>query len=236
MCIESFVNRLSVEDMAKLIDNTLLKPEATLKEIVKSIEETRNYGFNCIVLSPYHALQILSNGLSRDVDICSVVGFPMGFTSTSIKVMEAEELLSRGVKEIDMVMNIQAFKSSRYDEVLNDIVAVVDVAKRYGAIAKVIIESPILSYTEKMKAVELVIESGAHFVKTSTGILSKTNLHDVYTIVKLARGRVKVKASGGFRNAVDVLMALAIGANRIGTSSAVQIIEEFKVLKETKAI
>lgn len=230
--IEVLVDKLSVESLAKLIDNTLLKPEATLEEVVRSIKETKIYGFNCLVLSPYQALQVLSSGLAEDVCICSVVGFPMGFMSTKIKVLEAEELLSYGVKEIDMVMNIQAFRSCRYDDVLNDMVAVIDTVKRYGATAKVIIESPLLSYIEKRKAVELAIGSGAHFVKTSTGVLSKTNLHDVFTIVELARGKIRVKASGGFRNAVDVLMALALGADRIGTSSAVQIVNEFQKLKE----
>uniref|UniRef100_A0A7J3I6E5 Deoxyribose-phosphate aldolase n=1 Tax=Ignisphaera aggregans TaxID=334771 RepID=A0A7J3I6E5_9CREN len=229
--IGGIVDRFSLGEFAKLIDSTLLKPDATVDDVLKSIEETRRYGFKCLVLSPSYAVYVLSKGLAKDIDICSVVGFPMGYATTRAKAMEAEELLSHGVKEIDIVMNIQLFKSGMFDAVLSDVATVVDIAKRYGAIAKVIIESPLLSYSEKVRAVEIAIESGAHFVKTSTGILSKTPLHDVYILVELARGRIKVKAAGGFSNAIDTLTAIAIGAERIGTSSAVQIVREFQELK-----
>ncbi|MEM2528759.1 MAG: deoxyribose-phosphate aldolase, partial [Ignisphaera sp.] len=170
--IGGIVDRFSLGEFAKLIDSTLLKPDATVDDVLKSIEETRRYGFKCLVLSPSYAVYVLSKGLAKDIDICSVVGFPMGYATTRAKAMEAEELLSHGVKEIDIVMNIQLFKSGMFDAVLSDVATVVDIAKRYGAIAKVIIESPLLSYSEKVRAVEIAIESGAHFVKTSTGILS----------------------------------------------------------------
>ncbi|MEM3980062.1 MAG: hypothetical protein QXF79_02250 [Ignisphaera sp.] len=142
---------------------------------------------------------MLSKGLTKDVNICSAVGFPTGFSSTRIKVLEAEELLVKSVKEINVVMNIQAFKSNRYDDVLEDLIAVVDVAKRYGSIAKIIIESPLSTYEEKAKAVKLVVKSGAHYVKTSTSIFSKTDFNDIHSLVKLTRGRIKVKAAGGFQ-------------------------------------
>lgn len=232
--IWSIVERFSVETLAKLIDNTLLRPVASIEEVLRSIEDTKRYGFNCLVLSPSQAIYALSRGLAEGVNICSVVGFPMGYTSTRVKVVEAEELLSHGVREVDMVMNIQMFKSGKYEDVLNDMVSVVDVVKRHGAIAKVIIESPLLSYDEKIKAVEIAIESGAHFVKTSTGILSKTSLQDVYILVNASRGRIKVKAAGGFSSIVDTLLAIAIGAERIGTSSALQIINEFYGLKKLR--
>lgn len=225
--ISQVLSRLSPKEFAKYIDSTLLNVDATMDVVLNRIEEAKEYGFKCVVLSPYHTLYVLSNKLADGVDICSVVGFPLGFTPTKAKTLEAEELLVHGVKELDIVMNLQAFKSGRYDEVLNDLVAVIDIVKRYGAVAKVIIESPLLTYVEKMKAVELVIETGAHFIKTSTGVLTKTDLGDVYTLVKLAKGRIKIKASGGFRNVIDVLIAIAMGVQRIGTSTASQIYQEF---------
>jgi len=233
--LEEFTLRLDPRDFAQYLDNTLLNFDVAISTVLSYIKDTEVYGFKCLVLSPYHANYVLSNKLAENINICSVVGFPMGFTLTKVKVFEAEELLIKGVKEVDIVMNIQSFKNGRYDEVLEDIKSVVDIVKAYGAIAKVIIESPLLTYEEKVKAVEIVVKSGAHYVKTSTGILSKTNLKDVYDLVKISSGRVKVKAAGGFRHAVEVLLAIAIGVNRIGTSTAVQIFREYLKLREEVA-
>lgn len=225
--MQQILNKLNPKEFAGYIDSTLLKADASIETVLSYIEEAKEYGFKCVVLSPYHTVHVLSKKLADDVNICSVVGFPMGFIPTKMKMLEAEELLIHGVKELDIVMNIQAFKSRRYDDVLEDMIAVVDVVKSYGAIAKVIIESPILSFIEKVKAVDIVTESGAQFVKTSTGIIAKSSLQDVYTLVKIAKGRIKIKAAGGFRNAIDVITAIAIGAQRIGTSTASQIYKEF---------
>jgi deoxyribose-phosphate aldolase len=233
--LEEFTLRLDPRDFAQYLDNTLLNFDVAISTVLSYIKDTEVYGFKCLVLSPYHANYVLSNKLAENINICSVVGFPMGFTLTKVKVFEAEELLTKGVKEVDIVMNIQSFKNVRYDEVLEDIKSVVDIVKAYGAIAKVIIESPLLTYEEKVKAVEIVVKSGAHYVKTSTGILSKTNLKDVYDLVKISSGRVKVKAAGGFRHAIEVLLAIAIGVNRIGTSTAVQIFREYLKLREEVA-
>jgi len=223
---------LSPREFAGYIDSTLLKADAPLDQALAYIDEAREYGFKCVVLSPYHARHVLSKGLAEGVCICSVIGFPMGFTSTRAKVVEAEELLGLGLHEVDVVMNIQAFKSGRYDDVLEDLVAVVDTAKRYGATVKVIVESPLLSLEEKARAVELVAKAGAQFIKTSTGVLSKTDLQDVYTLIRLSRGRLKVKASGGFRTAITTLLAIGMGVHRIGTSTASQVYREFLELRE----
>ncbi|MEM1525792.1 MAG: deoxyribose-phosphate aldolase [Ignisphaera sp.] len=230
--LQGILSKLSPKEFAEYIDNTLLKVDTSIDVVLSYVEDTRRRGFKCLVLSPYHALYLLSNGLAEGINLCGVIGFPMGFCTTKIKVLEAEELLVKGVKEIDVVMNIQAFKSGRYDDVFGDLVAIVDMAKRYGSIVKVIIESPLLTYDEKAKAVDLVVKSGAHYVKTSTGVLSKTDFDDIHALVKLAKGRIKVKAAGGFRHAVEVLMAIAMGVDRIGTSTASQIYREFLDLRE----
>lgn len=229
---QELIKSLTAKKFANYLDSTLLKVDVSTDTALRYIEDAREYGFKCVVLSPYHALYVLTKRLAEDVPICSVVGFPMGFTPTKIKVMEAEELLVKGVAELDIVMNIQAFKNGLYDDVLDDLIAVVDVARRYGAVSKVIIESPMLSFVEKVKAINLVVEAKADFVKTSTGILAKTSLQDVYTLAKIANGRIKVKAAGGFRNAIDTLIAITFGAERIGTSTATQIYKEFIELQK----
>lgn len=229
--LQSFLGKLNPKEFAEYIDNTLLKVDASIDVVLNYVEDTRKYGFKCLVLSPYHAIYLLSKGLAEGINLCSVVGFPMGFYTTKIKVLEAEELLVKGVREIDAVMNIQAFKSGRYDDVFEDLVAIVDVAKRYGSMVKIIIESPLLTYEEKIKAIDLVAKSGADYVKTSTGVLSKTDFDDINALVELAKGRVKVKAAGGFRHAIEVLMAIAMGVDRVGTSTASQIYKEFLDLR-----
>lgn len=231
--LNELIYKLNPREFAQYIDSTLLNFDAPISILLNYIKDAEECGFKCLVLSPYHAKYVLVNKLAENINVCSVVGFPMGFTLTKAKVLEAEELLVSGAKEIDMVMNVQAFKSGKYDEVLSDIASVVDVVKRYGAIAKVIIESPTLSFNEKVLAVDLVVKAGAHFVKTSTGVLSKTNFKDVYDLIKISKGRVKVKAAGGFRHAVEVLLAIALGVDRVGTSAAKQIFKEFLELKKT---
>jgi len=230
--LRDLVAAYTEDELAQHIDNTLLKPDATPELLNKYIEDTKKYRFACLVLSPYHALQVLRQG-DPGVRICSVVGFPAGYSPLRVKVSEAEELIAAGVKEIDMVMNIQAFERGDYDYVTTEIAQIVDLAKSFGVTVKVIIEAPMLTDIEKIRAVELAIDAGAHYVKTSTGMLGyTTSLHDVEVLVRAAMGRIKVKAAGGIRHAVEALTMLAIGADRIGTSTAVQIIEEFKMLKK----
>ena len=239
--VESFIKSVSVEDFAKYIDHTLLRVDSDEKLLMRFVEEAKKYGFRCLVVSPYHVAKLAKLGVTKGGDICvaSVVGFPNGYSLTEAKVCEARKLFELGAKEVDMVMNIQAFKSGDYSYVEEDIKAVVDVAKAYNGIVKVIIETGLLTDEEKVKAAEIVAKSGAHFVKTSTGFqqgVPGATIHDVSLLKRVLRGRAKIKASGGIRHALDAIALILVGADVIGTSAAVQIIEEFKKLKSLFAI
>ncbi|HIQ03836.1 MAG TPA: deoxyribose-phosphate aldolase [Desulfurococcales archaeon] len=232
MYINEFIRKVSVEEFAKYIDNTILKPDASIDIVKKYIDDTLKYGFQCLVVNPYYVSLVreLSGGRVR---IGTVVGFPLGACKTETKVYEAKKAIEDGVSEIDMVMNISAFKSGYLDYVVNDIKAVVDEAKSYGDIVvKVIIETGLLSDEEKVKAVELVVKAGADYVKTSTGFIAGgATVHDVRLLYNTAKGRVKVKASGGIRHVEDAITLILAGADRIGTSTGTRIIEEFIALR-----
>jgi len=228
---DEFIRKIDEKSCAKYIDHTLLKPQLTIDDVRKAIDHYKKYGFATLVLSPYY-INVTNKLDITDVRLCSVVGFPLGFVSTSVKVFEAKELLEKGVCEIDMVMNISAFKSRDYSYVVNDIKSVVDVAKSYNAIVKVIIETGLLTDEEKVKAVELIINAGADYVKTSTGFIAGgATVHDVRLLKEASQGRIKVKAAGGIRHAYDAIAMILAGADRIGTSTGVQIIEEYYLLR-----
>ncbi|ADM27890.1 deoxyribose-phosphate aldolase [Ignisphaera aggregans DSM 17230] len=231
--IYEFIKRFSEKQFAELIDNTLLKQDVSLDIVKRYVEDTRIYGFKNLFLSPYHAKFVLRNRLSEDISIGSVVGFPMGFQTIKAKLSEAEELLSLGVKEIDMVMNLQAFRDKEYQYVEEEISQMRDIVKSYGAILKVIIETPLLADEEKIRATEIVISGGADFVKTATGFFGATSIHDIELLARVARGRIKIKAAGGIRHAIEAIIMIFLGAERIGTSSAVQIFNEFKNLRNS---
>ncbi len=229
--IYDFIKKTSIYNFAKYIDHTILNPAASIREIEQGVEDYRRYRFACLVLSSYHALYVLSK--YNDIRICSVIGFPMGYQPTDVKVKEAEIVLNRGAKEVDMVMNIQAFKSGNYDLVLNDIKRVVDIGHSYNALVKVIIETGLLSDEEKIRATELVLKADADYVKTCTGFLGgKATIHDVALLKSIVGDRIGVKAAGGIRHAYDAIAMILAGASRIGTSSGVKIIEEYRRLKE----
>ncbi len=229
--VEEFIKKTSVEEFAGYIDHTIIKPEATTSKVLESVEEYKKYRFACLVLSPYHSLQVLSK--NTGIKVCTVIGFPMGYHPTEVKLQEAKMVLERGAKEIDMVMNIQAFKSGDYDYVLNDIKAMVELTHSYNALVKVIIETGLLSDDEKVRAAELVVRAGADYVKTCTGFLGgKATIHDVVLLKKTVGVKAGVKAAGGIRHAYDAVALILAGASRIGTSSGVKIIEEYKNLKE----
>jgi len=233
---KNFVARVSVEEFAKLIDHTVLRVDADRKSLEKAVEEFLRHGFRCLVVSPYH-LQVLNREgfVKREVCVASVVGFPNGYTVTEAKAVEARRLFELGAREVDMVSNIQALKARDIQVFESDIAAVVEVAKEFGGVVKVIIETGLLNDEEKVLAVEAVAKTKAHFVKTSTGFhqgVSGATVHDVALLKKAAGGRIRVKAAGGIRHALDAIALLEAGADIIGTSSATQILEEYRILRK----
>ena len=154
-------------NVAKYIDHTLLKPDSTREQIDKILEEAKKYQFKSVCINPTHVSYASQQLLDTDVLVCTVIGFPLGATTTDVKVFETENAIKNGASEIDMVINIGALKDQRYDEVQKDIEGVIAAAK--GKTVKVIIETVLLTDEEKVKACELAEKAGATFVKTSTG-------------------------------------------------------------------
>ena len=216
------------EKMASLIDQTLLKPDATKDDIRRLCQEAMNYGFWSVCVNPSYISLAASILQDTEVKICSVVGFPLGANTPEVKAFEAEKALRDGANEIDMVINLGALKSGDYELVKRDTRYVVEKGIRFqrDTIVKVIIETGLLSDNEKALACKIVKESGANFVKTSTGINTRgATVQDVKFIRKLVGPEFGVKASGGIRTYGEAVKLIEAGANRIGTSSGISIIK-----------
>jgi len=216
------------EKMASLIDQTLLKPDATKDDIRRLCQEAMNYGFWSVCVNPSYISLAASILRDTEVKICSVVGFPLGANTPEVKAFEAEKALIDGANEIDMVINLGALKSGDYELVKRDIRYIVEQGIRFqrDIIVKVIIETGLLSDNEKALACQIVKESGANFVKTSTGINTRgATVQDVKFIRKIVGPDFGVKASGGIRTYGEAVKLIEAGANRIGTSSGISIIK-----------
>ncbi len=227
-CRLSASDKLTAIDptIARLIDHTLLRADATRDDILKVCREARQYSFASVCINPYWVPVVAAELAGSPVKVCTVVGFPLGATSTEAKVAETEAALRVGAQEIDMVQNVGALRSGDNDAVKHDIAAVVEVTHRAGAIVKVILETALLDDNQKMMASMLAKLAGADFVKTSTGFgPSGATAHDV-ELMRLAVGpEMGVKASGGIRTLDDVKKMAAAGASRIGASASVKIVE-----------
>jgi len=212
--------------IASLIDHTLLRADATRDDIVKICREARQYNFASVCVNPYWVPLAAAELAGSPVKVCTVVGFPLGATSTEAKVAETEAALRVGAQEIDMVQNVGALRSGDHDAVKADIAAVVESAHRAGAIVKVILETALLDDSQKIVASVLAKMAKADFVKTSTGFgPSGATAHDV-ELMRLAVGPdMGVKASGGIRTLDDLKKMAAAGATRIGASASVKIVE-----------
>jgi deoxyribose-phosphate aldolase len=216
--------------LAALFDHTLLRPEATASEIRKVCAEARRYGFAAVCVNPYWARLVTAEIAGSQVKACTVVGFPLGANTTSIKVSEALEAVRAGAREIDMVINLGELCGGNHDAVLQDIRAVVEAARQGGAIVKVILETGLLTDQQKITACSLAKRAGAEFVKTSTGFgPAGATVEDVALMRQAVGPGMGVKASGGIRTLADLQKIVAAGATRIGSSSSVKIIEELAV-------
>jgi len=214
-------------EIAPLIDHTLLKPETTQEQIIQLCEEAARYRFACAFVNPTWAALAVSALAGTGVHVGAPVGFPLGATLATSKRTEALELVRLGVHDLDMVMNIGALKSGDRNTVLRDIEGVTEIAHDAGAIVKVILETCLLTIDEKIVACELAALARADFVKTSTGLSTAgATTDDVALMPGVVGSRAGVKASGGIRTVANVLAMIDAGANRIGTSSGVQIVAE----------
>src|SRR5580765_6279991 len=214
-------------DLAKLIDHTMLKPEATRDDVVKLCEEARKHRFASVCVNTTWVPLCKALLAGSDVMVCAVVGFPLGAMAPAAKAYEARDAVRQGAREIDMVLNIGAMKSRDYETVFEDICRVVKSSAPAGV--KVILETSALNTDEKIIASSLSKLAGAAFVKTSTGFgKGGATVEDVQLMRSIVGGELGVKASGGVRTAEDVLKMAQAGANRIGASASVAIVTRSK--------
>lgn len=214
-------------NVSKYIDHTILKATATEKDIFNLCAEANKYNFASVCVNPMYvdfAHQLL---LGSNVLVCTVIGFPLGANATSVKSFETTQAIADGADEVDMVINIGMAKAHNWDYVYNDIKAVVKAAN--GVLVKVILETCYLTDEEKEEVCKLAVKAGADYVKTSTGFgTAGATALDVALMKKVVGDNAKVKASGGIRTKADFEAMIAAGAERIGCSAGVKIMEEYE--------
>ena len=210
-------------EISKLIDHTNLKQDAIKSEITQLCEQAITFGFASVCVNPVH-VELVSSILKDEIPkTCTVIGFPLGADSVEMKFAETRFLVHQGAEELDMVMNMGAFKEEEFELIYEEIGQVIDASD--GRCVKVIIETCLLTKEEKILASNIVKNSGADFIKTSTGYsIGGATIDDVRLIRETVGGELGVKASGGIKTLVDVKQMIDAGADRVGTSSAVEIV------------
>ena len=217
------------KELNKYIEHTVLTAFSTEEDVTRVCREAIKYGFASVCVNPMHVAKVAKLLAGSGVNVCTVIGFPLGANATSTKISETEQAYRDGCEEFDMVIAVGALKEGRYDYVRSDIAAVVKAAK--GKTVKVIIETAYLSDEEKIIACKLSAEAGAHFVKTCTGFSNakdaenRATPHDVRLMKANIPSSMKVKASAGIRSYEDAIALIEAGADRLGTSAGVKIVE-----------
>jgi deoxyribose-phosphate aldolase len=220
---------MEVHRFAKLFDHSIVRPDASLAEVQRSAETAARLGTASLTVQPHYVAFAARALRDSGVLVGTVVGFPHGNETPSMKTYQAREVLELGAEEIDMVMNIPALKNGEKELFIRDVAGVVSAAA--GLRVKVILENCYLSREEKQRACEWVVEGGAHFVKTSTAYADGgATLEDVRLMYQVVRGRCLVKAAGGIREIRDVLAYLEAGARRFGSTRTEQLVGAFQTL------
>jgi deoxyribose-phosphate aldolase len=213
-------------ELAQLIDHTFLRPEATLDDIKRVCNEGTEYSFATVCLAPCYVEAAANRLKGTATKICTVVGFPLGNTSISVKIVEAMEALKHGAKELDMVINLGALRSGDDDYVKSEVLNLANLCQK--AVLKVILETGALTPEEIVRGAQLVLEGGAKWIKTSTGFTYRgATVEDVRLLKKTIGERGYIKASGGIRDLATVIELVKAGASRIGTSHGVSIMQEY---------
>jgi len=213
--------------IGKMIDHTLLKPDATQDQVAQLCYEARKYGFAAVCVNPTYAKLCSQLLQGTDVHVCTVVGFPLGATPPEVKAYEAQQSIDDGATEIDMVINVGALKSKDYTLVERDIATVTRTCHAGGALLKVIIEAALLTDEEKVIVCQLAKAAGADYVKTSTGFgPGGATVHDVELMRRSVGPEMGIKAAGGIKTYKDAQAMVAAGATRIGASAGIKIVQE----------
>lgn len=209
----------------KMIDHTVLKADTPLETVKRICDEAMEYGFASVCINPCHVAYCADYLKDSDINVCTVIGFPLGANTSAVKAFETKDAIANGADEIDMVMNIGALKDKNYDLVRDDVKAVVEAAN--GTLVKVILETCLLTEDEIKKACELCVEAKADYVKTSTGFSTRgATIEDVRIMKEAVHGKAKVKAAGGVRTPEDMVKIVAAGADRIGTSAGCSLVKK----------
>jgi deoxyribose-phosphate aldolase len=232
MAEPAHASSLTVETLARLIDQTLLRPDHTIEAVEAACQDAVALGFHTVIVPPYDVDLVVKLLHGTGVAAGGAVDVPLGHSGPRAKAAAAQHCIESGAEEVDAVLNLIALKSGRYADVRSEIALLRKITE--GCVLKVILECCYLTDEEKARAVELAVEAGANFVKTSTGFgPGGATVHDVQLLAKAANGRALVKAAGGIRSFLQVQEFLKAGAARIGTSAGPAIIRDFESRQDT---
>jgi deoxyribose-phosphate aldolase len=212
-------------DIADYIDHSLLDPLATTEHLGKYCSQADQYGFPTICVYPAFVHQAVELVKNKRIQVCSVIGFPTGATTSAVKLYEAQEAVENGATELDIVINLGWLKEGKTEEIYQEIA---QICEETGQTVKTILEMSLLTETEKQLAAEVCLDAGASYLKTSTGWSGGATVEDVALLKKIAKGRVGIKASGGIRSLEQAIALIEAGATRIGTSRGVDLVRQQK--------
>jgi len=212
-------------DIADYIDHSLLDPLATTEQLGKYCNQADQYGFPTVCVYPAFVHQAVELVKNKRIQVCSVIGFPTGATTSAVKLYEAQEAVEDGATELDVVINLGWLKEGKTEEIYQEIA---QICEETGQTVKTILEMSLLTETEKQLAAEICLDAGASFLKTSTGWSGGATVEDVALLKKIAKGRVGIKASGGIRTLEQAIALIEAGATRIGTSRGVDLVRQQK--------
>lgn len=219
--------KLNRNQLAKYLDHTMLKPDATVVMIDQTVDEAIKYQTASVCINPYWVKRVHQKLAETGINTCTVIGFPLGATSTASKVFEARQAIEDGADELDMVINIGELKAKHDDAVMADIRAVADEVHSHQRVLKVIIETALLDEEEKQRACKLTVAGQADFVKTSTGFsTSGAQVTDVELMKQTVGDQIKIKAAGGIHSYDEAMAMIDAGADRLGVSASVKILQE----------
>lgn len=219
--------KLNRNQLAKYLDHTMLKPDATVAMIDQTVDEAIKYQTASVCINPYWVKRVHQKLAGIEINTCTVIGFPLGATSTASKVFEARQAIEDGADELDMVINIGELKAKHDDAVMADIRAVADEVHSHQRVLKVIIETALLNEEEKQRACKLTVAGQADFVKTSTGFsTSGAQVTDVELMKQTVGDQIKIKAAGGIHSYDEAMAMIDAGADRLGVSASVKILQE----------
>ena len=212
--------------IANFIDHTYLKPDCTEQIITNLCDEAINYGFYAVCVPPFFVRHAKSRLVNSNCKVATVIGYPYGYSMIAAKVEEIKRASDDGADELDIVVNITAIKNEDWNYLKNDIESTTRAAQLKGKVAKIILETALLTREEIAKVCKYCLESGVDYVKTSTGLFEGADVHTIRLMKDVLGSKVKIKASGGIRNLKQTHEMIDAGADRIGTSSSVQIVTE----------